>query len=111
VNEYIRKFNYLEQYGCYHVDTNEKKADLFRNGLSLQLQDRLVLYRDLSFDALVSVVIDQEGLYQAILVEEEKMRKRALLGPLEDSTEGAPPKYRLVYTPSAGKSRVALPPP
>jgi hypothetical protein len=104
VNEYIRKFNYLQQYGGYHVDTDEKKAELFRNGLSLQLQDRLVLHRDLSFDALVSVVIEQEGLYQAVLAEEEKMRKRALLGRSEDSTEGATPKYHLVYTPSAGKS-------
>jgi hypothetical protein len=91
VNEYIRKFNYLAQYGTYHVD-------------------RLVMFRDLSFDALVSVVIDQEGTYRALLVEEEKIRKRALSGPPEDSTGGAPPKYRLVYTPSAGKSRVPPPP-
>jgi hypothetical protein len=55
-------------------------------------------------------MIDQEGTNQALLVEEEKMRKRDLLGPLEDSTEGATLKYRLVYTPSAGKSRVAPPP-
>jgi hypothetical protein len=111
VNEYIKKFNYVQQYGGYHVDTDEKKAELLRNGLILRLQDRLVLHRDLSFDALVSVMIEQEGLYQTILAEEEKMRKRALSGPLEDSTEGAPPKYRLVYTPSPGKSRVAPPPP
>jgi hypothetical protein len=39
------------------------------------------------------------------------MRKRALSGPPEDSIEGTPPKYHLVYTPSAGKSRVAPPPP
>jgi hypothetical protein len=37
VNEYIRKFNYLQLYGGYHVDTDEKKAELFKNGLSLQL--------------------------------------------------------------------------
>jgi hypothetical protein len=104
VNEYMRKFNYLQQYGGYHVDTDEKKAELFRNGLSLQLQGHLVLHRDLSFDALVSAVIEQEGLYQAVLAEEEKMRKRALSGPSEDSIERAPPKYHLVYTPSAGKS-------
>jgi hypothetical protein len=104
VNEYIRKFNYLQQYGGYHVDTDEKKAELFRNGLSLQLQGHLVLHCDLSFDVLVTAVIEQEGLYQAVLAEEEKMRKRALSGPLEDSIERAPPKYRLVYTPSAGKS-------
>jgi hypothetical protein len=108
-NEYIRKFNYLQQYGGYHVDTDEKKTELFKNGLSLPLQDRLVLRRDLPLDALVSAVIDQEGTYQALLVEEEKMRKRALSGPSEDSIEGAPPKYRLVYTPSTGKSRVAPP--
>jgi hypothetical protein len=111
VNEYNRKFNYLQQYDGYHVDTDERKEELFRNGLSLQLQDCLVLHRDLSFDALVSAVIEQEGLYQAVLAEEEKMRKTALSGPSEDSTEAAPPKYRLVYTPSAGKSRVAPPPP
>jgi hypothetical protein len=70
VNEYIRKFNYLQQYGGYHVDTDEKKAELFRNGLSLQLQDCLVLHCDLSFDALMSAMLEQEGLYQAILVEE-----------------------------------------
>jgi hypothetical protein len=111
VNEYIIKFNYLQQYGGYHVDTDEKKAELFINGLSLLHQDHLVLHRDPLFDALVSAVIDQEGLYQAVLVEEEKMRKRVLLGPSEDSTEGAPPKYHLVYTPLASKSWVAPPPP
>lgn len=109
LNEYIRKFNYLQQYGGYHVDTDEKKAELFRNGLSLQLQDRLVLHRDLF--ALVSAMIEQEGLYQDVLVESEKMRKRALSGPSEGSTEGAPPKDRLVYTPSGSKSLVAPPPP
>jgi hypothetical protein len=37
VNEYFRKFNYLQQYGGDHVDTDEKKAELFRNGLGLEL--------------------------------------------------------------------------
>jgi hypothetical protein len=59
----------------------------------------------------VSATIKQEGTYQAELAEEEKVRKRDLLGPLEHSTKGAPPKYCLVYTPSAGKSRVPPPPP
>jgi hypothetical protein len=58
----------------------------------------------MSFDAFVSAVIDQEGLYQAVLVEQEKMRKRALSGHSEDSIEGVALKYHLVYTPSAGKS-------
>jgi hypothetical protein len=29
VYEYIKKFNYLAQYGTHHVDTDEKKAELF----------------------------------------------------------------------------------
>jgi hypothetical protein len=32
VDEYVRKFKYQQQYGAYHVDTDEKKAELFRNG-------------------------------------------------------------------------------
>jgi hypothetical protein len=111
VYEYIKKFNYLAQYGTHHVDTDDKKAELFRRGLSLPPQDRLVRLRGVSFNAFVSAVVEQEGTYIALLVEEEKMRKRASLRPLEDSIRGAPPKYRLVYTPSVGKSRVPPPPP
>jgi hypothetical protein len=104
VYEYIKKFNYLAQYGTHHVDTDDKKAELFRKGLSLPLQDRLVLFRDLSFNALVSAMIEQEGNYRALLVEEEEKRKRVVSRPSEDTTGGAPPMYHLVYTPSAGKS-------
>jgi hypothetical protein len=111
VYEYIRKFNYLAQYGTHHVDTNEKKAELFRRELSLPLQDCLVRFHDLSFNALVSVAIAQDGTYRVLLAEEEEKRKKVMSGPSEDSTEGAPPKYRLVYTPSAGKSKVPSPPP
>jgi hypothetical protein len=42
VYECIEKFNYLGQYNTHHVDTDEKKAELFRRGLSLPLQDRFV---------------------------------------------------------------------
>jgi hypothetical protein len=111
VYEYIRKFKYLAQYGGHHVDTDEKKIELFRKGLSLPLQDCLVLFYDVSFNAHVSAAIDQEGTYRALLDEKEKKRKRVMSGPSEDSIGGAPPMYRLVYTPSAGKSRVPSPPP
>jgi hypothetical protein len=86
VYEYIETINYLAQYGTHHVDTDEKKAELFRRGLSLPLQDRLVRLHGMSINALVSAAIEQEGTYVALLVEEEKMRKRASLRPLEDST-------------------------
>jgi hypothetical protein len=102
VYECIRKFNYLAQYDTHHVDTNEKKVELFKRGLILPLQDHLVQFQDMSFNALVIVVIAQDGTYRALLAKEEEKRKRDLLEPLEDSTVGAPPKYRLVYTPSAG---------
>jgi hypothetical protein len=46
VYEYVKKFNYLAEYGTYHVGIDEKKEELFRNGRSLPLQDRLVLRRD-----------------------------------------------------------------
>jgi hypothetical protein len=43
VYEYIQEFNNLAQYGSHHVDTDAKKAELFRKGLTIQLQDRLIL--------------------------------------------------------------------
>jgi hypothetical protein len=69
VYEYIRKFNYLAQYSTHHIDTDDKKAELFRKGLSLPLQDRLVQFHDLSFNTLVSVMIEEEGTYRALLAE------------------------------------------
>jgi hypothetical protein len=63
------------------------------------------------FNALVSATIAQDGTYQALLAEEEEKRKRDLSELSDDSTKGAPPKHRLVYTPSAGKSRLLPPPP
>jgi hypothetical protein len=69
VYEYIRKFNYLAQYSTHHIDTDDKKAELFRKGLSLPLQDRLVQFHDLSFNTLVSVTIEEEGTYRALLAE------------------------------------------
>jgi hypothetical protein len=102
VYEHVKKFNYLAQYGTHHVDTDDKKAELFRKGLSLLLQDRLVRFHDMSFNTLVSATIEQECTNRALLAEEEK--KRVLSGPSEDSTGSAPLKYHLVYNPLAGKS-------
>jgi hypothetical protein len=111
VYEYIKKFNYLAQYGTHHVDIDDKKAELFRKGLSLPLQDRLVLFHGVSLNTIMSAAIEQEGTYRALLAQEEEKRKRVVSGPSEDSTRGAPPKYCLVYTPSIGKSRVPPPSP
>jgi hypothetical protein len=43
VYEYIQKFNNLVQYESHHVDTDAKKVELFRKGLTIQLQDHLIL--------------------------------------------------------------------
>jgi hypothetical protein len=37
VFDYTRQFNTLAQYGTYHVDTDEKKAKLYRAGFTIHL--------------------------------------------------------------------------
>jgi hypothetical protein len=34
-----RQFNTLAQYGSYHIDTDEKKVDLYHTGLTIHLQE------------------------------------------------------------------------
>jgi hypothetical protein len=48
VFDYMRQFNTLTQYGTYHVDTDEKKANLYNAGLTIHLQERLVHLSSLS---------------------------------------------------------------
>jgi hypothetical protein len=40
---------------------------------------------------------------KAYEVAEEKKRKRTMPGPTGGSSNGAPPKYHMVYTPPAGQ--------
>jgi hypothetical protein len=35
--DYTWQFNTLAQYGSYHIDTDEKKANLYHKGLTIQL--------------------------------------------------------------------------
>jgi hypothetical protein len=37
IYEYTQEFNNLAQYGGHHVDTDAKKAELYRKGLNIQL--------------------------------------------------------------------------
>jgi hypothetical protein len=103
VYEYIQEFNNLVQYGSQHVDTDAKKAKLFHNGLTIQLQDHLILSQNLSYNELASAAIDQEGTMKACEAAEEKKRKRAVSGPSGGSSSSAPPKYRMIYTPPVGQ--------
>jgi hypothetical protein len=37
IYEYIQEFKNLAQYRSHHVDTDAKKAELFRKGITIQL--------------------------------------------------------------------------
>jgi hypothetical protein len=90
------------------MDNDAKKAELYRKGLNIQLQDRLVHNLNLSYNDLASTAIDPEGTMRTCEVAEEKKRKRTTPGPTGGSSSGAPPKYRMVYTPLVGQSRRPL---
>jgi hypothetical protein len=87
------------------VDTDAKKAELFHKGLTIQLQDRLILSQNLSYNELATTAIDQEGTMKAYEVVEEKKRKREVPGPSGGSSSCALLKYCMIYTPPAGQPR------
>jgi hypothetical protein len=76
VFDYMRQFDTLSQYGSYHVDTDEKKANLYRAGFTIQLQERLIEFARLLYNELVSAAIDQERMMKAVAKVDEKKRKR-----------------------------------
>jgi hypothetical protein len=87
VHEYNKKFNHISQYGSYHADIDEKKMSLFRQGLGAVMRKHLTLFRGYTLNELLSGSMEQER------------KKRPLPGP----NGGAPPMYRLVYTPPLGQ--------
>jgi hypothetical protein len=104
--DYTRQFNTLAQYSSYHVDTDERKANLYHEGITIHLQERLGQSPNLTYNVLAGATIDQERLMKAIAEVSEKKRKRMMPGC--SSSGGsivAPPKYRTVYTPPRGQLR------
>jgi hypothetical protein len=102
----MRQFNTLAQYGTYHVNTDEKKANLYHAGLTIHLQERLVHLSSLLYNELASAAIDQERMMKAVVEADERKRKRMMPGStVSGSSIGAPPKYRMVYTPPEGQLR------
>jgi hypothetical protein len=60
----------------------------------------------LSYNELASVTIDQERMMKAVAEADEKKRKRMTPRSTgRGSSSGAPPKYRMVYTPPGGQLR------
>jgi glycine cleavage system H lipoate-binding protein len=72
VFNYMRQFNTRAQYGRYHVITDEKKDNLYRAGLTIHLQERLVHLSSLLYNELVSAAIDQERMMKAVVEADEK---------------------------------------
>jgi hypothetical protein len=89
VIQYVQAFNNLCHYAGYHVDTDAKKRDHFRRGLSTKLKDHLNPIKVDIYIELVNLAITQEDCIMAHRAE--KKRK----APAEPSN--APPqRYRLV---------------
>jgi hypothetical protein len=60
----------------------------------------------LSYNELASAAIDQERMMKAVAEADEKKRKRMRPGSTgSGSSCGAPPNYRMVYTPPGGQLR------
>jgi hypothetical protein len=98
--DYTRQFDTLTQYGSYHVDTDEKKANVYRERLTIHLQERLGQFTSLSYNEMVSAAIDQERLMKAATEADEKKRKMMTPGSVvSGGSSGAPNKYRTMYTP------------
>jgi hypothetical protein len=79
VLQYAQAFNDLCQYVGYHADTDEKKRDRFRKGLSTKLRDRLNIVRANNYNELVNMAISQEDCITAR--QAEKKRKTHMAGP------------------------------
>jgi len=93
--QYAQTFNHLYQYASYHADTDTKKRDHFRRGLSTKLKEHLNLVRVDSFNELVNLAITQED---SILAHRAEKKRKASMGP----SSAQPPRYRFVRnTPAA----------
>jgi hypothetical protein len=72
VYQYAQKFNNLCHYGGYHVDTNMKKMELFREGLNSKLAERLNLVKFDSYPMLVNKAISQEDAMKRAQAERKR---------------------------------------
>jgi hypothetical protein len=87
--QYAQAFNHLCQYAGYHADTDARKRDRFRRGLSTKLKERLNLVRADNFNELVNMAITQEDCISAHRAEK---KWKTPTGP----SNAQPPRYRLV---------------
>jgi hypothetical protein len=77
---------------------------MYHAGLTIHLQECLVHLSSLSYNELASAATDQERMMKAVAEADEKNRNRMMPGSAgSGSSSGAPPKYRMVYTPHGGQ--------
>jgi hypothetical protein len=72
VYQYAQKFINLCQYGGYHVDTDMKKMELFREGLNSKLAERLNLVKFDSYPMLVNKAISREDAMKRAQAERKR---------------------------------------
>ena len=90
VLQYAQTFNHLCQYAGHHADTDAKKRDCFRRGLTTKLKERLNLVQPNTYNELVNLAITQEDCIAAHRAEK---KWKAPTGP----SSAQPPRYRLVH--------------
>jgi hypothetical protein len=123
VLQYAQAFNHLCQYAGYHADSDTKKQDRFRRGLSTKLKERLNLVKENTFSELVNMTLTQED---CITAQRAEKKRRISTGPagVQPSrcrfVQNAPPRApqrnaplgRLVFRPpqQQGGYRTPVPP-
>ena len=90
----------LCQYAGHHTDTDAKKRERFRRGLSTKLKERLNLVCADSSNDLVNLAIAQEDLISAHRAEK---KRKAPTGPSSASA----PMYRIVQNAPTAPSQKA----
>jgi len=78
VLQYAQAFNNLCQYAGYHADTDAKRRDRFRRGLSTNLKERLNPIKVDTYNELVNLAITQED---CIMAHRADKKRKALAGP------------------------------
>jgi hypothetical protein len=89
VLQYAQAFNHLCQYAGYHADSDTKKQDRFRRGLSTKLKERLNLIKANTFSELVNMALTQED---CIMAHRAEKKRRISTGPVSVQ----PSRYRFV---------------
>jgi hypothetical protein len=69
--QYAQAFNHLCQYAGYYADSDTKKQDHFRRGLSTKLKERLNLIKANTFSEMVNMALTQEDCITAHRAEKK----------------------------------------